>query len=532
MKHRKILSLLLAAVMVLTLMAGCSDNNASNSETPADSSEPTVLRMAVQTDPSSLAPYGSGGPRTVPCDLLYEYLAKMDSEGNLENWMAKEIINNGNGVYDIEIYDYITDSAGNKFTASDVVFSFNMFIEDGRQASYVAGLESVEAIDDTHVRITMSHEAPGGTASMLSNVRMITEKAWNDSPDEMITTPVGTSHYVLSSYTAGSEIVYTRREDYWQQDESLQHSYAHGNIDTVKVVVITDTATQAMALESGEIDVSSYLAFADLGNFVDIGTLEALPGYTAQYDYNTLFYHLVFNCKEGTILDDINLRRAIAYCFSREEVASVYWGATGVPCKADIIPVFHDYDEEYVESIQPYYGPDVETAKDYLAQSNYDGTTPIRFLVNDTLGLKDAATLICARMNEIGIKTELMAFDNALYSEYKNDNTGEKYDIELCGDSNNCGYAYQSWKCFDNNSYSNGINHCQVNDPKLQELYDAVANVETCGYDAANALMQYVYDQCYVVALYGRLKTTVALENIEIVTSDIGNVIAGSCSIH
>jgi ABC-type transport system substrate-binding protein len=121
-------------VVLLLLLSPSLFAGGGGEPKPAEGKGTTII-IAGEMDPGSLAPYGAEGPRNYPCWMLYETLARTNLEGKLEKILAKDIKQVADGVYQVTIYDYIHDTAGNHMTASDVVFSFGQFKKEGSGAA-------------------------------------------------------------------------------------------------------------------------------------------------------------------------------------------------------------------------------------------------------------------------------------------------------------------------------------------------------------------------------------------------------------
>ena len=60
--------------------------------------------------------------------------------------------------YEVEIYDYVKDSAGNPITADDVVFSYQTAIDSGTQTGYVGSVTEIKKTGDYTVQISLASE--------------------------------------------------------------------------------------------------------------------------------------------------------------------------------------------------------------------------------------------------------------------------------------------------------------------------------------------------------------------------------------
>lgn len=157
-------SILLAGIMVAT-MAGCgstSSQTASGTDATqqteasaaeskdeaapvADTSKETAqssgkrydkITVALGSDPADLGPTGYG-------DISAQYVlpniweALFDFRDNeYVPILAKGYTEVDDTHWDVELYDYIKDSAGNAITADDVVFSYKTLMDSGKAAKW------------------------------------------------------------------------------------------------------------------------------------------------------------------------------------------------------------------------------------------------------------------------------------------------------------------------------------------------------------------------------------------------------------
>ena len=86
---------------------------------------PIELKIGISEDMDSLSPYTAilGGAFAVTKYAFYEYLCGVKEDGSLDPQIAKSWTTEDGYVYNVEIYDYITDSAGNHITAADIEWS-------------------------------------------------------------------------------------------------------------------------------------------------------------------------------------------------------------------------------------------------------------------------------------------------------------------------------------------------------------------------------------------------------------------------
>ncbi len=468
---------------------------------PAGEYQTETVTLSIMRDIGTFTPWKGFNQFLVFAQMeLYEPLMFWDrEEKQLVSVLAKDFEQVEDGVYDVHLYENIVDSNGNPMTASDVVFSFNKAIEAGGYVFALAPLKSVEAKDDYTVTFNLENEKKMSIEIMLSQIYIVTEAGFEQSGDEMVGTPVGTGPYKLRAYTPSSVISLEAREDYWQSDVSLRAPSAAANAKYLELVCLSDKTSNTMALSSGSIDLSFAIADEDQATFVDFDSLTGNPGYTFHYFPGGELRMISFNCSENSPCSDVNLRKAIAYAVDAEGIrysTDRYIGVTYKELAAN--PTFSDCPEESVADDGEYFAYNVETAKEYLDKSSYNGEVLKLIVPSGDEGKVTAATLISSYAEAIGVKIEVQVLEDAIYDEQRLDETGTIFDIDLMSNEN----FFATWSALQNldvNAYSSGVNHCFINDPELQRLYDAMAAKDSTTEDIL-AFTNYVDENCYVYA--------------------------------
>ncbi len=149
-------------------------------------------------------------------------------------------------------------SDGTPVTAHDVVFSHNLFLDQGLQ-SYAEAVRrrvtDAEALDDHTVKFTF---APGiSRRSLVDQVGSVPvfPKAWYEETGARLDEPrmdpaPGSGPYVLDSAVADRSITYQRNPDYWGRD--LPINVGRHNFDTISVIYFADDSVAFQAFTAGE----------------------------------------------------------------------------------------------------------------------------------------------------------------------------------------------------------------------------------------------------------------------------------------
>lgn len=513
---KKLLAIILCIALITCLFAGCSattssdsgssavsNDNGSSSEgdTSSDSSQQIVFTAATTTQNGSLYPFGiNHGTKQAIRGAIYEPLFWLDYEGELHGILAKSYETSGDGVYDIELFDYIEDSAGNHMTASDVIYSIDLWIADGKGNNNYGTLTSYEQTGEYSIRLTFENEQVGAFEKCVTYCYCITQAAWEASPDEMYSDPVGTGRYEMTDFVEDSYYTMTKRDSYWQTDESYICDKNAARVDVFTVKIVADATTLAVALETGEIDYATKeIQDADRVNFMDEDG-NALDGYSAEIYPTTANAHITFNCNSNSPCSDINLRKAICYAIDAAAIAYNVQGVYGYVGTSCLVPSVLDADES-LNAHDDYYSYNLELAKEYLEKSSYSGET-LTMLVKPNEWTWQSAILIQAYCNAIGIDVYLDEPETALYNEARLDETGTKYDMDLAGMSASDGYAWKALIDLDSSSSTTGVSRIMTVDTTLDELFLNAAMKATSSVETVNELVQYVDEQCYFYNIF------------------------------
>ena len=211
----------------------------------------------------SLNPYSVRGRAGALSSMMYESLldgtAPADEYGAQYGLLAESLEYDADKTWVIfHLRPEATFSDGTPVTADDVVFSHNLFLEQGLP-SYAAAVKkrvlTAEALDDHTVKFTFAPDI--SRRSLIDQVGStpVFSKAWFEETgarlDEprMETSP-GSGPYMLDSYDVNRRIVYKRNPDYWGAD--LPVNIGRHNFDTIRVEYFADEAAEFEAFKAGE----------------------------------------------------------------------------------------------------------------------------------------------------------------------------------------------------------------------------------------------------------------------------------------
>lgn len=216
-------------------------------------------------------------------------------------------------------------SDGTPVTAHDVVFSHNLFLEQGLPSYAIAVAKrvlSAEALDDHTVKFTFAEGI--SRRSLIDQVGStpVFPRKWYEETgarldESRLAHPPGSGPYVLESYEVNRRVVYRRNPDYWGWD--LPINRGRHNFDEIRVEYFADDSAAFEAFKAGEYtfrDESDPKKWATSYNFPavqrgDVKVVE-LPNGTPPMPTG-----FIFNLRRDKFADP-KLREAIALAFNFE----------------------------------------------------------------------------------------------------------------------------------------------------------------------------------------------------------------------
>ena len=292
---KKLFTLLLAALMVVSMFAGCGTE-----------------------EKKSTLVYGSGDYDSINpimnehCEikhLLFDSLVKLDQNGEpvaslAESWTYDD----ASLTYTFKLRGDVKWHDGEKFTADDVKFTIEAIMnpENGSEnyPNYIE-IKEIKVISDTEIAFVLSEPNYAFldymTMSILPQHKLQGEDMWESA---YFKNPVGTGPYKLESWDVGQAITMVKNDDYFA---------GAAKIDTIIFKIVTDDNAKALQLKEGTLDLAQVTP-KDARGFVDEEGLTV-------YDMNTADYRgILYNFWNPYWQENGDLIPAISYCIDRQAI--------------------------------------------------------------------------------------------------------------------------------------------------------------------------------------------------------------------
>ena len=434
---KRMISMLLALAAAISLLAGCASNDPGGAPdtqggAPAGPSAASkTLSIALSENLVTLDPLdANNAPGYQPRNMCFDMLVESDHEGNYTPCLAEswEFSEDGTEITfrlrtDVKWHD------GTDFTAADVVCTFQRLLDEPElniASIYWSLLTGVEALDSSTVKITLS-AAYAPVMNSLSVTAIIQKAQWEAEGVEAFNQQhfVGTGPWVFDQWIDGQYVHVTKNPSYWGGFDSYY--------DDVYLRFVLEASTAIAAHKNG--DVQAYIASSGIaadnlslydGTAGDIDLVGVNTG-TVQY--------FGFQCGEGSVFSDKNVRLAFAHAIDRQSIADYIFGGAASTAASFAVESVIGYSEDAV-----YYEYDPDLAKEYLANSAYQGEPVV--LVSNTGTSKSQESLLAVSdmLNEAGFKSSVEIVESAALTDLRA--TGD-YDVFVVATMQENGEPYK-----------------------------------------------------------------------------------------
>ena len=441
---KKVISLMLAACMVMGMTACGSSDQAADSQPAADGT--TSETQAATTDAEAATTESTGDkelavqigpdPETIDPALnsavdggnmllhAYECLLTVGEDGNLQPGQAESYEVSEDGLtWTFHLRDGLKWSDGSDLTANDFVYSWKRVCDPEVAAPYaetvlgmVKGYDEaidgnldalgVSAPDDSTLVVELANPCSyfGSLAAFatLSPVQEATieanGEAWATAPE----TYVSNGPFYMTEWVPGSHITFSKNPYYWNADAI--------KLDRLKFVLMEDSNAAYSAYQTGEV-----LLIKDVPT-EEIPSLEGSDDFYVEPIIGT--YYISLNIDKAPF-DDVNVRKALSLAIDREYVASTLMQGTYTAASNFMGPGWMDTDgTEFMSNAnggQPYidttdFEANLEEAKQLLADAGYpdgEGFPTISYTTNESGYHKVVAEYLQQAWAELGIDLQV-----------------------------------------------------------------------------------------------------------------------------
>ena len=356
-----------------------------------------TITVAVRSDPKTLNPVLAVDEATreiIDCmnaDLIHINRETEQTQGALAKTWS---VSRDGKTYTLRLRRGLRFSDGRPFTADDVVFTFQLYLDEKihspQRDLLVIGDKpiAVEKVDDYTVRFQLAQ--PYAAAERIFDglgilPKHLLEQAYENGTfgqSWSVSAPpsqfAGLGAFRLKEYVAGQRIVLERNPYYWKADRK-GHRLPY--IEQLVFLFVPSEDAQVIRFEAGDTDLLSRFSAE---NFAVLQREETSKGYNLQdlgpgLEYNFLFFNL--NDLMGKNLPqiaqkqawfrDLRFRQAVSSAIDRDGIVRLVYHGRATPLWSQVTPG----NKLWMDSLLPDPPQSLDRARELLKSAGFSWNT-------------------------------------------------------------------------------------------------------------------------------------------------------------
>lgn len=386
MKRRTALGMIALTPAAAAAMFSCA---------PPSAEDDTTLLVGATLAPPMLDPVVNDAA-SIPQALLYnvyETLVKLDDNGEMQPLLASSWeISPERTSYTFHLDERATFASDNRaVTAEDVVWSLERTRTEGRAVlkNEMSPVDTIEATDERTVTVTLTRPSNSWLYAITSTSGFIYDsKAGVDFASQA----AGSGPYTVQSWAPGSDLVLSRRDDYWGPVPYFSE---------VTLRYFADANSQNSAMLSGQLDIlSSLQAPQALPQFDDRERFAVIEGTTQG--------EVVMAFNNSGILKDKRLRQAIRHAVDHQALLDTVWAGHGTLIGSMVPPT-----DPWYEDLTGLYPYDPTKASELVEEAGYDRSTPLRMRLPVVPYATASGQFVASALRDVGFQVKVEELDFA-----------------------------------------------------------------------------------------------------------------------
>jgi peptide/nickel transport system substrate-binding protein len=341
---------------------------------------------------------------------------------------------------------------GRPFVAADAAFAMNRYKTEGVHQSYYVNVDSIAAVDDGTLKVTMKKPVADFLNPIASNKQTIFPKELVDSGD-ITKKAVGTGPTILKELVPASKVTFTKNPDYWETKVLL---------DAFEFRLMPDAAARLAAFRAEQIEY----AYSAVSTLSDVKALAATnPDIQVNMTATTTGVAFTFNLANPKFQDE-RLRQGISLAINRDAMIQIVFESLGFVGATQPWTYLFDHAPT-VESgdLGPWAHFDPQQAKQLLAAAGASNLTMDNTYFAYSESSNRWAEVLVAQFRDVGVT---MTGGKADYTEFNSQWIGRKLPEVSSYGWQTTGFDADNW--FYNQVYStSGGNRWNINDPQLDQ---------------------------------------------------------------
>lgn len=333
----------------------------------------STLHLAISASPARINPILSTDTATSEItQWLFNSLVTYDKDGKIIPQLAKSYKFLDQKTLEFTLRDDVYWSDGVKFSAKDVLFTYETIISPKIYTPYAASfyhIKSVKIVDKN--KIIVRYKYPYFKALDIWMMEVLPYHKLKDEKDLMTSkfnqSPIGTGSYTLKKASVSSDVILHANKNYFIHKPKIDRIVYH---------FVPDSSAQFLMLKSAKLDVGS-LTPLQLERQLDDNFRKKFNIFeTISHSY----LYVGFNLRLKKFKNP-KVRQALSLAIDRDEIVKIMYFGHGKVCNGPFLPGTGAYDKTVKSPKQ-----NIKKAKELLKEAGYDAKHPFIFTISTNTG--------------------------------------------------------------------------------------------------------------------------------------------------
>ena len=412
------------------------------------SSSPSKLNPLLPADSSS----------TSISNWIFNGLLKYDKNGLIATELAQSYHFENETTLIFKLKKDVLWHDGQKFTAHDVVFSYNTVMNPKVFTPLKTNfqlVESVKALDDYTFEVI--YKKPYFKALDIWTLSIVPKHILQNEEDIMSSSfnknPIGTGSYKINGLKINQDVILLANDDYFE---------GRPKIDQIEYKYLPDPNTTFLFQKQHKLDMSSLDPLQYERQITDKFKSFYSIFETPSFGYS----YLGFNLRDKKFQNK-KLRQALSLAINRQELIDILYFGHGLICKGPFLPNTYAYNKQ-----MPFPKQDIKKAKKMLEELGFNEKNPFAFEIVTNTGNQtriNAAEILQYQLEKVGVKMtirvmEWQAFLNTVVHPRKFEAVLLGWGLALVPDAKSIWHSQQDKK--------GGFNLVGYKNPKVDALIE------------------------------------------------------------
>ena len=360
-----------------------------------------TLNLSMSSNPSRINPIlASDKGSSDIANWIFNGLFKYDKDGNVVTDLAESYSFKDNTTLIIKLKDNVKWHDGKKFSAKDVLFTYQVIINPTIYTPYKTNykkVKSVNILDELTVEI--KYHEPYFKALEIWMMGILPEHILKDEKDIMTSKfnkkPIGTGPYTLDELKISKDVTLHVNKNYFEKVPK---------IEKILYKFMPDATTSFYMLKQKQLDLGSLTPIQ-----VDRQINKKFKKEFNVYERTSFSYsYMGLNLKRDKF-KDLKIRQAISYAIDRKKIADILYFGYAQVATGPFLPGSIAHNEDIKPTIQ-----NQQKAIELLKSAGYSKSNPFSFTVvtpaSSSTG-KYIAQIMQHQLKQVGIEMKIRVME-------------------------------------------------------------------------------------------------------------------------